>query len=79
VIWVKREGDAVLFTTTSTRQKARNIARDGRVSLTVLDSDNPYHSIEIRGKAELIPPVDPEGAERFVVRVVPDRVIAFTA
>jgi PPOX class probable F420-dependent enzyme len=98
VVWVKRDGDTVLFTTTSHRQKARNIARDARVSLTVMDNGNPYRSLEIRGTAELIPDpdkrlswelshkylgVDPPGESpderRFIVRVVPDRVIAFSA
>ena len=98
VVWIKRDGDAVLFTTTSHRQKARNIARDGRVSLTVIDSENPYHSLEIRGIAELIPDpekrlsfelshkylgVDPPGESederRLIVRVMPERVIGFSA
>jgi hypothetical protein len=44
----------VLFSTTAGRQKARNLARDPRVSLTVFDTANPYQSAEIRGTAELI-------------------------
>lgn len=98
IVWVKRDGDAVLFTTTSYRQKSRNIARDGRVSITVIDGENPYHSVEVRGVAELIPdpekrlsfelthkylgvdpPADREGEERYIVRVVPERVITFSA
>ena len=58
VVWIAREEDAVLFSTTAGRQKARNLARDPRVSLTVLDIENPYHSADIRGSAELIE--DPE-------------------
>jgi PPOX class probable F420-dependent enzyme len=54
VVWVERDGDAVQFTITSRRQKAHNIARDPRVSLTVVDAANPYHTVEIRGTAELI-------------------------
>jgi PPOX class probable F420-dependent enzyme len=54
VIWVAREGDVVLFTTTTERQKGRNLARDPRVSVLVLDGDNPYNSVEIRGTAELV-------------------------
>lgn len=98
VIWVKRDGNALLFTTTTGRQKARNIARDGRVSITVIDNANPYHSVEIRGIAELIPdperrlsyelshkylgvdpPADPEGEDRYMVLVEPQRVITFSA
>lgn len=54
VVWVARDGDAVLFSTTAGRQNARNLTRDPRVSLTVYDIENPYHSVDIRGTAELI-------------------------
>jgi len=53
-IWIVRDGDFVLFSTTAGRQKARNLARDPRVSLTVFDAENPYQSVDIRGTAELI-------------------------
>lgn len=58
VVWVVRDGDAVLFSTTAGRRKARNLARDPRVSLTVFDLENPYHSVDIRGVVELLE--DPE-------------------
>ncbi len=58
VVWTKRDGDTVLFSTTAGRQKARNLARDPRISISVFDLDNPYMSVEIRGTAELIG--DPE-------------------
>ncbi len=60
VVWVARDGDAVVFSTTSRRQKARNVARDARVSVSVFDLENPYRSVEIRGTAELVP--DPDKA-----------------
>ncbi|HEX5368861.1 MAG TPA: PPOX class F420-dependent oxidoreductase [Dehalococcoidia bacterium] len=58
VIWFKRDGDTVLFTTTDRRQKARNLQRDPRVSLTVFDPNDPYRTVEIRGTVEIMP--DPE-------------------
>ncbi|WP_172388174.1 PPOX class F420-dependent oxidoreductase [Streptomyces sp. MNP-20] len=58
VVWIARDEDTVLFSTTAGRLKARNLARDPRISLTVFDTDNPYQSIDIRGTAELIE--DPE-------------------
>jgi PPOX class probable F420-dependent enzyme len=58
VVWVDRDGDTVVFSLTADKQKARNLARDPRVSLSVFDLDNPYHSVEIRGTAELVE--DPE-------------------
>ncbi|WP_327356915.1 PPOX class F420-dependent oxidoreductase [Streptomyces sp. NBC_01304] len=58
VVWIKREGDTVLFSTTAGRQKARNVERDPRVSVSVFDLANPYSSVEIRGVAEIIPDDD---------------------
>jgi PPOX class probable F420-dependent enzyme len=54
VVWVMRAGDTVLFSITAGRQKARNLARDPRISVAVFDMDNPYNSVEIRGTAELV-------------------------
>jgi PPOX class probable F420-dependent enzyme len=54
VVWVDRDGDTVIFSLTADKQKARNITRDPRVSVAVFDRDNPYHSVEIRGTAELV-------------------------
>ncbi len=54
VVWYRRDGDAILFSTTAGRRKARDIAADPRVTVTVFDLGNPYHSVEIRGNAELI-------------------------
>ncbi|MEV0110325.1 PPOX class F420-dependent oxidoreductase [Nocardia sp. NPDC050799] len=54
VVWMDREGDTILFSSTTTRRKVRNLARDPRVALTVLDATNPYHSVDIQGTAELI-------------------------
>jgi PPOX class probable F420-dependent enzyme len=58
VVWITREGDDVLFSTTAHRQKARNLRRDPRVSMSVFDLSNPYESAEIRGTATLVE--DPE-------------------
>lgn len=54
VVWFMREGDTVLFSTTAGRRKARNLARDPRISVSVFDFENPYNSVEIRGTAELV-------------------------
>jgi PPOX class probable F420-dependent enzyme len=50
VIWVARDGDDVLFSTVAGRRKQRNIERDPRASLTVIDSDDPYNYVELRGR-----------------------------
>jgi PPOX class probable F420-dependent enzyme len=50
----------VLFSVTAARRKARNLARDPRISLSVFDTANPYRSMDIAGTAELV--ADPEKA-----------------
>ncbi|MFG1924304.1 PPOX class F420-dependent oxidoreductase [Cryptosporangium sp. NPDC048952] len=51
VLWVLRDGDDLLFSALEHRKKARNIARDARVSVTIHDETNPYTSAEVRGTA----------------------------
>lgn len=65
VVWIMREGDTVLFSSTATRQKTRNVAADPRVSLTVFDAANPYRSVEIRGTADLVEDRDKELPKRL--------------
>jgi PPOX class probable F420-dependent enzyme len=54
VVWYRRAGDVVELSTTVGKRKARNLLRDPRISVTVYDVANPYHSVEIRGIAELV-------------------------
>ncbi len=56
VIFVKRDGDAVVFSTIKGRLKTRNMLRDPRVSLLVLANVGRY--IEIRGIVDITE--DPE-------------------
>jgi len=41
VVWFLRNGDTVLLSTTAGRQKAPNLARDPRVSLSVFELEKP--------------------------------------
>ncbi|MFI7383492.1 PPOX class F420-dependent oxidoreductase [Streptomyces sp. NPDC049813] len=52
-VWVKRDGDDVLFSTTVDRRKEKNLRRDPRVTVLVQPADNPYTYAEIRGTAEI--------------------------
>ncbi|MGW1889872.1 PPOX class F420-dependent oxidoreductase [Streptomyces sp. NPDC002004] len=52
-VWVKRDGNDVLFSTTVGRRKEKNIQRDPRVSVVVQPADDPYTYAEIRGTAEI--------------------------
>ena len=40
-VWVDTDGEAIVFNTARGRLKCRNLERDPRVSLTVVDADNP--------------------------------------
>jgi PPOX class probable F420-dependent enzyme len=51
VVWVLRDGDEVIFSTLAGRQKALNLAKDPRISVTLFDQENPYRTVEIRGTA----------------------------
>ncbi|MFB7277557.1 PPOX class F420-dependent oxidoreductase [Streptomyces hydrogenans] len=51
VVWVGRDGDDVLISSEEGRRKVKNIRADARVSLLVLDRDDPDRYSEIRGSA----------------------------
>ncbi|MDP4501357.1 PPOX class F420-dependent oxidoreductase [Nonomuraea turcica] len=60
VVWVRTDGDDVIFSTVKGRRKPRNFERDPRASLLVIDPDDPYRYVEVRGSVAMTP--DPEGA-----------------
>jgi PPOX class probable F420-dependent enzyme len=53
VIFVKRDGDTVVFSTIKGRLKTRNMARDPRVSLLVADKKSGRY-VEIRGSVDIV-------------------------
>lgn len=65
-MWFEFDGEHVLFTHTTTRQKYRNLRANPSMSLMVFDPAQPYRYIEVRGRlVDEVP--DPEGA--FYVRL----------
>jgi PPOX class probable F420-dependent enzyme len=48
-VWVDYDGSHVLVNTAVGRQKDKNLQRDGRVALSIMDPDNPYRYLEVRG------------------------------
>jgi PPOX class probable F420-dependent enzyme len=48
-LWIDLDGDDVLFNTARHRRKARNLNRDGRVAVTVIDPDEPYNVVAFEG------------------------------
>jgi PPOX class probable F420-dependent enzyme len=61
-VWVDRDGDTVVFNTAKGRAKHRNLERDPRVSVSILDGDNPYSYLQVRGRAEFVE----EGADAHI-------------
>jgi PPOX class probable F420-dependent enzyme len=57
VIWVGRDGADVLFSTVEGRVKHRNMVRDPRVSISVIDWVDPENYIELRGRVSMTPDV----------------------
>lgn len=53
VVWVDVDGDEVVFNTAVGRVKEKHLSRDPRVSISVLDPDNPYHLLSVTGSARL--------------------------
>lgn len=53
-VWFDFDGDVVKISQTTGRQKYRNVRKDGRVALSILDPENPYRYLEIRGEVERI-------------------------
>jgi PPOX class probable F420-dependent enzyme len=49
-IWVGTEGDRIAFFTGESTRKARNLAGDPRLALSIVDFDNPYRMASVRGR-----------------------------
>jgi len=49
-VWCDFDGEHVLFNTASGRVKDKNLQREPRVSLAIIDPDNPYRYLEVRGR-----------------------------
>ena len=49
-IWAGVEGDRIAFFTQTKSRKARNLALDSRVAVSVTDHENPYRSAWLRGR-----------------------------
>src|SRR6185503_14097095 len=71
-MWVGRDGDDVLMSTLEGRRKHRNLLRDPRASVTVLDA-NPENYVEHD------PDPDPPGAVRVVLRLTVDKATGYAA
>jgi PPOX class probable F420-dependent enzyme len=49
-VWFDYDGKHVLVNSAKGRQKDRNMRREPRVSLAIMDPENPYRYLEVRGR-----------------------------
>ena len=62
-LWVDLDGDDVVFNTAQGRKKARNLERDSRVAVTVIDPDDQYNVVAFRGT---VTDVSTDGADAHI-------------
>ena len=62
-LWVDLDGDDVVFNTAQGRKKARNLERDARVAVTVIDPDDQYNVVAFQGT---VSDVTTEGADAHI-------------
>ncbi|AXH34238.1 PPOX class F420-dependent oxidoreductase [Humibacter sp. BT305] len=60
-MWFLYDGETIRFTHTTKRAKFRNLQHNPSMSLSVIDPENPFHYLEVRGRLVAVEP-DPEGA-----------------
>jgi PPOX class probable F420-dependent enzyme len=65
VLWATYEGDELLLSTIQGRKKETNWLKDPRVSVLILDRENPYHYVEVRGTVSMSTEGGPELIERL--------------
>ena len=58
-VWFDWDGEHVKFSQTKARQKFRNLKRDPRVAFSIVDPENPYRYLEVRGEVARVEE-DPE-------------------
>ena len=64
--WVDHEGDLVLVNTFEGSQKSRNVRKNQKVALTVIDPSDPFNVAVVRGRVK---EVTFNGAEAHVDRM----------
>src|SRR5207237_2968083 len=62
-VWTDLEGDKILINTAKGRLKDRNLRRDPRVALSIMDPENPYRYLQIRGR---VVDVTKKGADQHI-------------
>jgi PPOX class probable F420-dependent enzyme len=66
-VWIDLEGDNLVVLTGPGSRKARNLERDPRVAISIIDVDQPYASALIRGR--LVERIDGDRAWEIIDRI----------
>ncbi|MET7426686.1 PPOX class F420-dependent oxidoreductase [Dactylosporangium sp. NPDC005555] len=66
-VWIDREGDRVAILTGPGSRKARNVAHDPRVAISITDHAQPYSTALIRGRVTEV--LDGDDAWRIIDRI----------
>lgn len=72
VVWVIAQGDEILFGTDARSEKAKNLARDDRIILSIEDEERNERGWQrhmvIRGRARIEPGPDPDLMDRLAMK-----------
>jgi PPOX class probable F420-dependent enzyme len=55
VVWIGLDENDLVFSATQDRRKVRNLRRDPRVSVSIMDAADPYRHAQLRGTATITP------------------------
>jgi PPOX class probable F420-dependent enzyme len=64
-VWFDWDGTNLRFGQLTTTQKVRNLRRDPRIAVAIVDPANPARYLEIRGVARLVPDSEAELTDRL--------------
>jgi len=62
-VWVDLEGELIVINSAEGRVKDKNIRRDPRVAVSVVDPENPYNHLTVRGR---VSEITKEGADDHI-------------
>ena len=49
-VWINRDGERIIVSTADGSIKGKNTKRDPRIALSIVDFNNPYEELQIRGR-----------------------------
>jgi PPOX class probable F420-dependent enzyme len=66
-VWIGVEDGRLVFFTQPGTRKARNVAGDARVAVSIVDDENPYRSASVRGR--VVDSVEGDAALEIIDRI----------